>query len=153
MCLTMRKTAGGKSKKEELLTCNSSACPARLLLCLVRRFINRTNRGGPDGCYDTIICFRGSPSSSWALFCCLFAACRSSPPRNTHSRCKGECSSPDTQMVFTRPLNYQQLGPPLSPINQEGGAPLCFSVCMHARTRTHLTMQSQLSTLLSYIIG
>ena len=108
MCVEDR---GRKSKKEKLLTCNSSACPSPspLLYCLVRRFINRANRGRPDGCYDTVISFHGSPSRAWALVCCLLAACRSFPC-NTHS-CKGEVFSPDTQMVFTHPLSYQQLGP------------------------------------------
>ncbi len=69
------------------MTCNYSACPARLPLCLVRRFINRTSRGRPDGCYDTVICFRGSPSSSWALVCCLLAACWSFLPA-THTPVK-----------------------------------------------------------------
>lgn len=137
MCLTMRKTAGGKSKKEELLTCNSSACPARLLLCLVRRFINRTNRGGPDGCYDTIICFRGSPSSSWALFCCLFAACRSSPPA-THTRAAKVNAPHLTRRWYLRVLSIISSWDHPSRRSIRKGVLHCVSVCVctHAHART-----------------
>lgn len=123
-------------------TCNYSACPARLFLCLLRRFINRTSRGRPDGCYDTVISFHGSLSSSWALVCCLLAACWSFPC-NTHSS-KGEVFSPDMQMVFRYPLNYQQLGPPL---------PQSFSRCLNKCVCGDLNMWGQLSFLLFYTIG
>lgn len=112
-CMCVCKKDRTESKKEELLTCSYSACPTRLLLllCLVRRFINRTNRGRPDGCYDTVISFHGSLCNSWALACFLLAACWSFP-FNTHS-CKGEVSHLTHRWYLPILSNYQQLGPPL----------------------------------------
>ena len=136
-CMCMCKKDRTKSKKEGLLTCSYSACPTRLLLllCLVRRFINRTNRGRPDGCYDTVISFHGSLSSSWALACFLLAACWSFPC-NTHS-CKGEAFSPDTQMVFTHLLKLSAAGTTAAMIGQQVDAQLCAyaCLCVHVRVR------------------
>lgn len=117
--------------------CNYSACPARLLLCLVRRFINRTNRGRPDGCYGTVISFHGSLSSSWALVCCLLAACWSFPC-NTHS-CKGEVLLTwRTDGIYASSQLLTAGTTPFPNQSARGRSIVCFSVrsCTHTHTHT-----------------
>lgn len=75
------------------MTCYYSSCvcvppPFSAFFALSGGFVNRTNSGTADGRSDTVVSFRGSPSSSRALVCCLLAACWSFPC-NTQS-CKGD---------------------------------------------------------------
>lgn len=130
-----------------MLTWNCSVCPTGFPFCLVRRFIHRTNRGRADGCYDTVIFFHGSLSSSLALICCLLAACWSFPC-NTHTPVKARVSHLDTDGIY-KLFQLLSAGTRAAVSIQQLDAWLCVSVRVYFK-HTDLNMQGQLLLLSSY---